>query len=84
MSEMNLKSNIGVEESIANWLMAEPLFETSPGGGVNYKDWRRESISEYWNKKYLSCVLCSTLNISDIRFTKFTIIILINAGWEWV
>ena len=35
MSEMNLKSNIGVEESIANWLMAEPLFETSPppGGG---------------------------------------------------
>ena len=32
----------------------------------------------------MSCVLCSILNISDIRFTKFRIIVLINAGWEWV
>ena len=35
-------------------------------------------------KNIVSCVLCSILNISDIRFTKFRIIVLINAGWEWV
>ena len=32
-------------------------------------------------KNILSHVLCSTLNISDLGFTKFTIIIFISARW---
>ena len=38
---------------MANWLMAEPLFDTL---GEKTSKIGEESISEYWNKKYR--VLC--------------------------
>ena len=34
-------------------------------------------------KNILSHVLCFTLNIGDLSFTKFTIIVLVSVGWGW-
>ena len=49
---------------------------------IGYREGRRLSgnSSRFRIKNILSNVLCFTLNISDLGFTKFTIIVLISAG----
>ena len=67
---MNLKSNVGVEFG----LKLEKHVQRREKGQ------KAAVVVGIRIKKILSHVLCFTLNISDLRFTKFTIIVLTSAG----
>ena len=69
MNEMNLKSNVGVE------------FGLKLEKHVQRREKGQRATIGIRIKNTLSHDLYSTLNISDSRFTKFTIIVLISEGW---